>query len=185
MICLPAGAGMVRPAGGGGGGWVVAKTYTPSAINEPGYGNTTLRLNIPSADLLAGSKVRFTIAAGASTQTVINGCYVQTPTSAGSLNFSTTPIQVLFGGNPGITITGGTEAVTDAITLAVSGTSQLLLSMYLSAGTNAIRRTNGAGLFNSRAKYSVNDAANVTAASGYTGLAVGAYMITKVEVFQP
>lgn len=177
-------------AGGamGGGappaGWVQSGIWTPSGINEPGYGGVTLRVSIPTAGLLAGSKIRLTILAGASTQTVINKAYTQIKASSGGpFDFASTPVQILFGGAAGTTIAGGTEVVTDAISLPIDGLTALIVSMYFT-GTSAVRRTDGAGLWNS-GYIGGDDATSLTGTGAYNGLSVAAYQIRKVEIFQP
>ena len=178
-------AGGAMGGGAPPGGWVQSGIWTPSGIDEPGYGGVTLRVSIPTAGLLAGSKIRLTVLAGASTQTVINKAYTQINASSGSpFDFASTPVQILFGGAAGTTIAGGTEVVTDDISLPIDGLTALIVSMYFTPGTSAVRRTNGAGLWNSGYR-SGDDAASVPVGGSYSGLAVGAYQIRKVEVFQP
>lgn len=186
MICLPAGAGLVRPAGSTPpGGWVQSGIWTPSGINEPGYGGVTLRVSIPTAGLLAGSKIRLTILAGSATQTVIGKAYTQIKASSGGpFDFASTPVQILFGGNAGVTITGGSEVVTDDISLPIDGLTALIVSMYFSPGTSAVRRTDGSGLWNS-GYLPGDDAASLTGTGAYNGLSVAAYQIRRVEIFQP
>lgn len=176
------GEGAVPPAGG----WTQTGIWTPSGLNEPGYGGVTLRLSIPTAGLAAGSKIRLTILGGTSTQTAISKAYTQIKTAAGggSFNFASTPVQILFAGNPGIVIPGGYEVVTDDIALPIDGLTPLIVSMYLTPGTCAVRRTDGGGGWNS-GFIAGDDAASMGTTGSYNGMSVAAYQVRVVEVFQP
>lgn len=165
----------------GGGSWVIASQWTPD-MTSTGWSGFTLRLRLQDSFVPAGSQVRITID---NTGFPINlaKCYIQTGVNnADQIDFTTTPVQVTFGGSNTIISAGGVF-LSDAIPLVQDGTFSIVVSMYFNS-TTTLRRGSGAPSQGWLAAFKSGDDAATVNATGYS-LANDSYGVTKLEVFVP
>lgn len=169
-----------RFGGGGGGGWVTATSWTPDK-NDSGWGGFTLRVRIAAAQMLAGSKMRITLENG-SNPISMAACYIQTRNMSGDLyDFSTTPIQVLYGGSGTVVSGSGGTFLSDDIMLSQDASSDIIIACYFNASTNLRGKD---GVTGWSYFYKAGDDSTTVDASGYSGPFATAVMFPLVEVFQ-
>jgi hypothetical protein len=175
------------PVGGvGPTGWATVATLSPAGIDS-GWAGTTMRQKIPSAILVAGSKMRITLGCGSGNVAHITAAYIQAKAASGDpYDFSTTPVQVLFAGSSTVSIPGLSTALSDDLVLAVSGSVDLIFSaQFASSPDTTLGATSSATGFANYYKNGSSDAATVNT-SGYTTYnSNNCLLISKIEIYQP
>lgn len=138
-----------------------------------GWANFTMRQRIPASGLtdVNGSKVRFTIRSTGSASINITKMYVGLA-GAGTYDFSAAPTQDHFGGSAsGSVAAGGNDLVSDGVTLAYTGTADLMVSVYFTASpATSLPTYNLTGSSNGSKS---GDDAVTTLGSGYSNSAFG------------
>jgi hypothetical protein len=148
------------------------------------------RIAAAAMTLPAGTitQMRFSFQAGNAEGLVITNAYVQHRAGAGdAYDFSTTPIQILFGGSGTKTIAATTTEVSDWVTFAYDKTTDLLISFYSGGGTtnDTMRYKTGLNTTNFSDYFkTANDAATVNK-TGYTANAGFCVIVNKIESFDP
>lgn len=114
------------------GGWnnyTVVMRFAPAA------------LTLPTAPIL---RIRFTFEAATTEGFQIGAAYVGHRAGAGdAYDFSTTPVQILFGGSGGVTISTSSTSTSDWATFAYDKTSDLLVAWYFNSTTDSPRAKTG------------------------------------------
>jgi hypothetical protein len=138
--------------------------------NSAGWGGYTVRAWI-TEPLLDGAPVghlRFTFRAASDAGATIGSAYVQLQSEDGPydpIRFATTPVQILFSGNPGVAISAGAEAVSDPVALSFDGSSPIVISFYCSAASSfASYPASG----NFQFRYKAGDSASLVDPGGYS-----------------
>ncbi len=167
-----------------------AQTWTNAAGPISGFGNIgtfsngpyTFRVVINAANVATynGTQARVTFCAAPSNSITLGSAYVGQGTGGGSSSFAGSPAQLLFGGNPGVTISAGACATSDAVTYA-QASGDIVVSLYRSdTGANIGGVTSGATGWACHHIFNSNDAANVPGAS-YGTLGMQACIVSRVE----
>lgn len=136
-------------------------------------------LTLPAGNI---TRVRFTFRAGNAQALTVTNAYVGHAAGSGdAYDFSTTPVQILWGGSGTKAIAANTEEVSDWVTFAYNKTSALLVAYYLGGGTSVdmARYKNSVSNVTDYNK-AANDAATVNK-TGYTSTAL-CRAINKIEV---
>lgn len=167
--------------GAGGGSWHTAVSLTADG-GSYGWTGYTLRLVIPAGDLLTGSKLRLTLrGASSGSDLSISKAYIgEQATGGDAYDFAASPAQVKVAGNASFTVPVAGTTVTDEITLAVGGESLVFAASCIDGDMSTSSRANWL-------KYEKpGDDASTVNASGYaSGLSDHAYLVTKIEIWQP
>ena len=165
------------------GGWSTTATLSAAATSNT-WSNYTMRVTIPAAALVAGSKLRLTFRAPSGNSLVISGAAIQLKAGSGDqFDFSTTPITILFGGASGVTIAANATQVTDDITMTIAPVDLVLAVHYTTAA--AIRYTTGATGWETWYRGGSSDITTVNPSSYGSLGANTAGLITLVEVYSP
>lgn len=165
------------------GGWTT--TATPALnTNSSGYTGLTARIVIPTAGIVSGSKIRFTLKSPPGNSMVIAAAACQQQAASGDVyDFSTTPVAVLFSGSTGVTIAAGASLLTDDVTMAVSGSSPFVLAIAFTTASNLLATS---GLTGYSSHYISGNRASIVNEGAMTALAAGwALVLSKIEVFSP
>jgi hypothetical protein len=150
----------------------------------PGWSNYTLRQQIPTAAIIKnGSKIRFSFRGGIAEGVDISKCYVQLK-GAGSFDFVSAPVQVLFSGTASVSIPSSTTVLCDDVTIAVTTADVLVISIYIANATDTLRYVNGSPLSPVLdAAYKLGDDATTLVASGYTVLGNDNSFLDDFEIY--
>jgi hypothetical protein len=119
---------------------VAASVWTTVFSGSAGSGSTgwagwTMRQRIPAAQItdVSGSQVRFTLHDTLSNGMSISKMYVGLA-GAGTYDFSAAPTQAFFSGSASAAVlSGGNELTCDGVTLAYTGTADLMVSVFFAA----------------------------------------------------
>lgn len=133
--------------------------------NSPGWGGYTIRERIQAAQLSTADQCFVRLEAASNAGLTITSCYIQTK-GTGGFDFSGTPIQVMFGGSPGVALSAGQSVVSDEIALVLTGSDDVVISIY-TATTSAYRQSSSST--GTSISYKSGDDAATVIASGYTG----------------
>lgn len=141
----------------------------------------TAALTMPPGTI---SQMRFTFQAAAAEGFTVTNAYVGHAAGSGdAYDFSTTPVQILWGGSGSKAIAAGTEELSDWVSFSYDKTSPLLIAFYFGGGTSVDAPKFITGLGTNYARYykTANDAATVNK-TGYTGPDSGYLIgINKIE----
>lgn len=170
---------MITAPGGWSGAWATPLEGALSSTS-PNWHNYTIR-NYINRSILPGSasKVRITFSALAGGATRIAKAYAGL--SRGN-TFDVAPSQLLFSGNPGVTVAAGSDVVSDELTLGWNGTGDLCVSFHIpsDAGSNGyLAQRNSPQLVGGYAV--TGDAANTLGGSFSRGSIT--YGVKKVEMY--
>lgn len=167
--------------GANSGSWAVAVMLSPDGDSR-GWSGYTLRVVIPSGDLLTGSKLRLTFrGASSGTGLSITDAYIGEQAAVGDdYDFAASPTQVKVSGSASFSVPVGGTTTTDEILLPVGG-KRLVFAANCSGGDMATFNRSG---WNKYEKYGA-DASTVNA-TGYTSsLSDRSFLLGKIEVWQP
>lgn len=157
--------------------WAQAGTST-------GWANFTVRFRVSESLFGASTSVRLTFSARTSGGNGVNiaKAYVGQRASGGNgWDFSATPTPITFAGSSTATIPVGGNVVSDAIPVSLSGTADLIVSVYFPSTPATDLPSANPGNFLSYFKS--GDDAVVVAPSGYTPQSGNpALLMTKVEM---
>ncbi|TBE54480.1 hypothetical protein U8P68_10945 [Rhizobium ruizarguesonis] len=163
--------------------WQVNASATLT-INGTGFGSTTIRQRIASAQIsnAGGTKVRVTLKAGSTGGFTCDAAYIGHKAASGDdYDFESTPTQLTFsGGSASGTAATGASIVTDEINFTVQSGKDLIISVHFTTSGVVSRATSGATGWQCYRK-SASDAATVNA-TGYTTIDQ-ADCVTKVESY--
>lgn len=178
MIGLAVHRGGLKPAAAAAGSWAVTGVAADVG-NSPGWSGYTMRIPVLAADLAAGSKVRFTFESADTVGMVIGAAYVGF--QSGTFGYSAPPLQLFFGGSPGVSVGAAASVVSDERAIALPGGTNLVVAVFFSGSSNVMI---GSGLAATQNWWKFgNDAANVSP-TGYTGGSVD-WCLKTVEVYSP
>jgi len=156
---------------------------TTLGVNGTGFGNTTVRQRISSAQIsnTGGTKVRVTFKAGSTGGFGCDAAYIGHKAASGDdYDFESTPTQLTFGGgNAGATVSTGATVLTDEINFTVQSGKDLIISIHFTT-SGTVSRSTSATAWQAYRK-SASDAATVNA-TGYT-TSDAADCVTKVESY--
>jgi len=136
-------------------------------------------MTLPSGSI---TKVRFRLVAAASEGITIGNAYVGHRAGSGDeYDFSAAPVQVLFGGSAGVTISAGSTKTSDWATFSYNKTSDLLFAFYCSGSGSSDAPKYASGITDV-ADYEkiANDAATVNK----TGYSTNTGYITLVDLVE-
>lgn len=143
-----------------------------------GWGNYTFR-NFISRPLLPGSatKARVTFSALAGGAMEILKAYIGQSRGA---TFDTTPLALTFGGNAGVTLSAGSDVVSDEINLPFTGTGDICVSAYIpsSGAAHFLSQRSAPALTGGNANFGDSASATGTFARGGT-----TYGVKKIELY--
>lgn len=135
------------------------------------------------ASSYSGTKVRVTVAAHSTQDTVVSGCSIGV--SASGQNFGSAPTRITFdGGSSTTTVTAGQTKVSDEITFTFTKTNRHLIHLYWTGGT-AHRYWGYSNAGNYYIDWSAGTDKTLSttmAADNYTSQTHG---VLKIEVFDP
>lgn len=158
-------------AGGGGGGFSTVRSSFAITGDSDGWNGWTSRERVLASSLtdVSATQLRISWKASSAFQLKIAKAYVQLK-GAGTYDFSTTPVQILFSGGSSAVVAANGVIVSDAVTFTYDGTSDLIVSTYSDA-------TAGFSSSNSNVRSTLwqksgDDAATVTPVGGATGSAM-------------
>jgi len=158
------------------------------ANNSDTWGGATLVQLIPASAIGSGaSKIRLTMNGSTLSPTGILAAYVGHRGSGDIYDFAATPVQITVGSNGAFTLPQDGSVVSDDITFAYNGTSDLLVAFAITTNTaqDDIRTLFGASVGTSYFfKYGGNDAVTVNK-SGYSGAGSNPNalaIISKIEI---
>lgn len=162
-----------------GGVWSTSISFTPTS-SSAGWSGYTVRHRVTTAQIVAtGTKVRVTLRAGSSVMNV-GKCYIGLAAASGDpYDYASTPTQIFFGGNPGVSVAANTNVLSDEATFTIDDTTDLILTVYFSGAAAFANRSGQSGW--SQYYKSGDDAVTVNA-SGYSGGSTEAGVFTLVEV---
>lgn len=112
---------------------IFAETFTSQSGAASGY----LFANVYSAGAFSASAtaLRFTLTAPASSSMVIAAAYIGQQAATGDpYDFFTTPTQIKFSGNSGITLASGVSAISDDLTFTLDNTKNYVIRVALTSG---------------------------------------------------
>lgn len=168
-----------------GAGTPPSGTWIPYAVQSVNAdsgipGNSTIRQVIPSAGVLACSKVRITILAASASSMTIGELAVGFQAGAGDFyDYASAPTAGLFSGSAGTVISAGGSVVSDAITFPIGSPAALVVGIYMSSGLTFYgNASDGAFLSGS------NDVSTIDA-SGYTTFSSNGFAVSQIEFLVP
>lgn len=154
--------------------------------NNGAWTNFTIRQPFPATLVpcpAGGStKLRFAFQSASAEGLAINKCYVQKISSA--YGFSTTPVQVQFGGSNSVLIPANTTQYCDDVTLSLSSTDAIVVSAFVPSGASANDAFRALAATGSGATYykAGDDAVN-TAPAGYSTVVSLTMFLGALEVW--
>lgn len=158
------------------------------ANNSDTWSGATLVQLIPASLVgSAASKIRFTLNGSTLSPTGILAAYVGHRGAGDIYDFAAAPVQITVGGNGAFTLPQSGSVVSDDITFAYNGTSDLLVAFAITTNTSQddIRTLFGSSVGTSYFfKYGGNDASTVNK-SGYSGAGSNPNalaIISKIEI---
>ncbi len=161
--------------------WVTRVTNilgTPSSA----WNGYTLRQVLPASSFVPATSIRLSFSVpGAATATVAK-MFVQEASGTG-YNFTSTPIPVTVLGATSFVIPAGTDSlVTDEIFLSISGSNNILVSMFFPSGgaSSNIMYAADFDVLSTRGYFKGGDEAALVTATGYSTSA-RKYLVSKVE----
>lgn len=176
---------LLRPSmfsGGSSTGTMFSTTPTVDGVNYYAYTHVirfaTAALTLPPGSI---SSIRITLRAHASIGMTIENSHVQHQAAAGDLyDFSTTPIQILWGGAATKLIAAGTEETSDWTTFAYNKTDPLLFSWHLANNGAGSAKENSA-ISNVNSYRKLADEPATVDKTGYTAEGGVCRAVVKIE----
>lgn len=162
--------------------WTTVRSASINSGDSGAWSGFTLRMRYTAAGLAdqAGTQMRVTLRAGNGEGLQISDGRAQLE-GVGNYSFLSTPVQITWdGGSSGVTIPAGTTKVSDAFTIAYTGTAAIVFAFFMPSSTNDTFRYGGAS--NSSANFkSGNDTTTLTPV-GYSSGGVLQDVFTLIEV---
>lgn len=154
------------------GWWVNMFDGGMLTTNSNGWNGYTWRVRIPAASLddIAGTLARIGLQAGSSESLTITKAYIGIEGATG-FEFDSAPTQLTWdNGNTSVTIPALHTKMSDAVALALDGTEDVVISLYMNGGTGSdmFRYTTTMNGVQTQYKAATDDAATVGSISGYT-----------------
>lgn len=160
----------------------IATPWT-GASEDSGWNGYSFRCAIsPTAIIATGTTCRLKITAGSGTITIGKAYIGDKAASGNAWDFATTPIQVLFSGNPNITISPGVTVYSDMISYPVTDLVSIIGSFYFSGATQ-FRRSATAGGNGWVTYYTSGDFAAAVTPSGFSTWTTDVGELFEIEVF--
>lgn len=164
----------------GGARWWDLSPQAPTWTTQSGYNNVTIRV-VMLAGVISGSKLRLRFQASASQSTVVSHVYVQIGSTSGDpYDFASTPVEVMFGGAAGFSLTADQYIDSDDVALPLAISDSLVVS-FVVASTNVQRRASNY-VPGFRMYYKAGNDATTQNTSGYTEQAWPVDLV-RVEAF--
>lgn len=133
-------------------------------LDRTTWGNFTTRQLISASNIIkTGSGVAVTIEAPAGQALSVLAAYIGERSGA-TTSFAATPVQLLWGGSGTPTISAGASLESDVVPFAISGSADLIVSLY---ANQAYRRERSGALSGYALYYKSGNDASTVSTSGY------------------
>lgn len=143
----------------------------------------TARQCIASGLSGSGNKIRVTLAAPTSGSLTIDAIRIGTTTPSVDVNnvFDSAPVQLFFGGSPGVTLSGGVAAISDWVDFSYVAPKAILVAYHITASGTERRNTSPGGNYGYWYRSGADDSSSLPA-SGYSWVGFHLATMTKIEV---
>ena len=156
------------------------------ALNANGgtFSGYAVRQLISSGNLLTsgGTSVRVTFLLSASVSATITGAYIGHAASSGdAYDFETTPTQLFFGGDAGVTVAANTSQITDPANFVIDPAKNLIVSFQCSSNTAVRYASSSPG---NTGYYRLGGSASDVNTTGFSAASGIVYFVTLIESFE-
>ncbi|MER9733040.1 DUF2460 domain-containing protein [Mesorhizobium sp. M0217] len=150
--------------------------------DSPGWGGYTIRQVIGGIALTpnSGSQCRVTFDASSMGDLTIGEAWIGKQASSGDAYDFVSPVQLMFSGNPGVTIAQGSQLVSDAASFPLGGVDleAVVIAIYFtgSSATREVSSTTGWSSY-----FKIGNGAGTENASAYGPWSASAICVSKVD----